>query len=171
TTDVRCRAEWQYTDIRKLGLLTDDEREHFESKISENYSFRALGAQECPKLTSSVIGSASHAVREAIRIGHRLDGYHCNNNLCGGIDPRLAILKNAVTKEVGNVSGVPSCRACPKCGIIIEHDRKCKHMTCLCGQEFCFICLGQRHPQNGWSCGTFNSVCEIAPVQTIIPGL
>ena len=46
----RCRMEWQYVDIRKLGTLNDDERKYFESKISENYSLRALGAQECPKV-------------------------------------------------------------------------------------------------------------------------
>jgi hypothetical protein len=43
-------VEWQYVDIRKFGLLTDDERKDFESMISENYSLRALGAQECPKV-------------------------------------------------------------------------------------------------------------------------
>ncbi|CAI2190745.1 16656_t:CDS:2 [Funneliformis geosporum] len=141
TNDIRCHAEWQYIDIRKIGLLTDDERKYFETKISENYSLRVLGAQECPQLllTPSAIGSAPHTVREAIRIGHRSNGYHCKNNLCGGVDPRLAILKNAITKKVGNVSGVPSCRACPKCGTIIEHDRNCKHMKCPCDQEFWYL--------------------------------
>ncbi|EXX59915.1 ubiquitin-ribosomal 60S subunit protein L40B fusion protein [Rhizophagus irregularis DAOM 197198w] len=74
-------------------------------------------------------------------------------------------------QQVGNVSGVPSCRACPRCGTIIEHDRNCKHMKCPCDQHFCFICLSLRDPQTGWSCGVFNSVCNIAPVQTTIPGL
>ncbi|CAB5098342.1 unnamed protein product [Rhizophagus irregularis] len=175
TTNVSCRGEWQYTDIRKIGLLTDDECKYFESKISENYALRALGVQECPQVrihyssflsqllfTPSAIGSAPHA---------SLHGYRCNNDLCGGVDPRLAILNNAVKKKVGNVSEVPSCRACPKCGTIIEHDRDCKHMKCPCDQEFCFICLSLRDPQTGWSCGVFNSVCNIAPVQTTIPGL
>ncbi|RIA79578.1 hypothetical protein C1645_794102 [Glomus cerebriforme] len=190
TNDVRCRAEWQYIDIRKIGLLTDDEREYFESKISENYSLRALGAQECPQCSTycergdknrtSVICLKCSRKPDAGEFAFcwyclhevgRLNGYRCNNSLCGGVDPRLAILKNAIKKQVGNVSGVPSCRACPKCGTIIEHDRNCKHMKCPCDQEFCFICLGLRDPQAGWSCGTFNSVCNIAPVQTIIPGL
>ena len=50
TTDVRCLVEWQYADIRKIGQLTDEECKHFETKISENYSLRALGAQECPQV-------------------------------------------------------------------------------------------------------------------------
>jgi len=190
TTDVRCRSEWQYIVIRKLGLLTDEERKYFESKISENYSLRALGAQECPQCSTCcersdknrtsvicLICSRKPGAREYAFCWYCLhevnssNGYRCNNNLCGGVDPRLAILKNAVTKQVGNVSGVPSCRACPKCGTIIEHDRDCKHMKCPCDQEFCFICLSLRVPKAGWTCGSFNSVCNIAPVQTIIPGL
>ncbi|CAG8651336.1 8923_t:CDS:2, partial [Diversispora eburnea] len=128
TNDARCRAEWQYIDIRKIGLLTDDERIHFESKISENYSFRALGAQECPQPGAREYAFCWYCLHE-VKSSH---SYRCDNNLCGGIDPRLAILKNAVTKKVGTVSGVPSRRACPKCGVIIEHDRLCKHMTCPC---------------------------------------
>jgi hypothetical protein len=33
---------------------------------------------------------------------------------------------------------------------------------------YSFICLGLRDPQTGWPCGSYNSVCNIAPVQTII---
>ncbi|CAG8622620.1 5010_t:CDS:2 [Ambispora leptoticha] len=117
TNNARCHAEWQYIDIRKIGLLTDDERQYFESKISENYAFRALGAQECPqcstfcerkdkKRTSVIclICSRKPDVREYAFCWYCLhevkssNGYRCNNNLCGGVDPRLAILKNAVTK-------------------------------------------------------------------------
>ncbi|CAG8725126.1 10611_t:CDS:2, partial [Funneliformis caledonium] len=179
TNNARCRAEWQYIDIRKLGLLTDDECKYFESKISENYSIRAFGAQECPQLllTPSAISSAPHSNGEYAFCWYCLhevkgtEGYRCNNDLCGGIDPRLAILKNAVKKKIVDVSGVPSCRACPKCGTIIEHDDRCKHMKCPCDQEFCFVCLRLRDPQTGWPCGTSSTVCDIAPVQTTIPGL
>ncbi|CAB4414053.1 unnamed protein product [Rhizophagus irregularis] len=190
TTDVRCLVEWQYADIRKIGQLTDEECKHFETKISENYALRALGVQECPQCSTccerrdknrtSVIclicsrrpGASEFAFcwycLHEVKSYH---GYRCNNDFCGGVDPRLAILNNAVKKQVGNVSGVPSCRACPRCGTIIEHDRNCKHMKCPCDQHFCFICLSLRDPQTGWSCGVFNSVCNIAPVQTTIPGL
>ncbi|CAG8620161.1 11216_t:CDS:2, partial [Dentiscutata heterogama] len=133
TNDVRCRAEWQYIDIRRIGLLTDDERQYFESKISENYSLRALGVQECPqKPGAGEFAFCWYCVHEV----KSFDGYRCNNNQCGGIDPRLAILKNATLKEVSKIPGIPSCRACPKCGTIIEHERDCKHMKCLCDQEF-----------------------------------
>ncbi|CAG8623819.1 24936_t:CDS:10 [Cetraspora pellucida] len=181
--DARCRKEWQYVDIRKIGLLTDEECKYFEAKISENYSRRAFGVQECPQCStfcersdkdrSSVIClicSRKPGVKEyafcwyCLHQVYSLCSYRCTNNLCGGVDPRLAILKNAITKKVGNVSGVPSCRACPKCGTIIEHDSKCKHMICPCEQQFCLY-----DPTTGWKCGEFNSPCTIAPVQTVLP--
>jgi hypothetical protein len=190
-SDARCRVEWQYIDIRKIGLLNDEERKFFETKISENYTLRAFGAQECPQCSTCcergdkrrtsvvcLICSRMPGTREyafcwyCLHEVKSVDNYRCNNDLCGGIDPRLAILKNAVLKEVNGVKGVPSCRACPKCGTIIEHDRNCKHMICPCEQEFCFVCLGLRNAQTKlWPCGTFNSVCNIAPKQTTIPGL
>jgi len=190
-SDARCRVEWQYIDIRKIGQLNDEERKFFETKISENYTLRAFGAQECPQCSTFCERGDKRRTSVVCLICSRMPGareyafcwyclhevkgannYRCTNDLCGGIDPRLAILKNAALKEVNSVKGVPSCRACPKCGTIIEHDRNCKHMKCPCEQEFCFICLGLRNAQTKlWPCGTFNSVCNIAPKQTTIPGL
>ncbi|RGB43960.1 hypothetical protein C1646_749178 [Rhizophagus diaphanus] len=140
------------SEINWLGLLSDDECKYFETKISENYSLCALGAQECPQ--NGEYAFCWYCLYEV----KSSEGYHCNNDLCGGIDPRLAILKNVVKKKVIDVSGIPSCCACPKCGTIIEHDNS-------------FICLGLRDLQTGWPYGLSNSVCDIAPIQTTIPGL
>lgn len=27
-----------------------------------------------------------------------------------------------------------------QCGVIIEKNQGCSHMTCICGHEFCYIC-------------------------------
>lgn len=53
----------------------------------------------------------------------------------------------------------PSRRACPRCGVFIDHIAGCPSMTCgvkACGHRFCFICLKD-------SCNTAN--CFVAPIQ------
>ncbi|KAL5017942.1 hypothetical protein ScPMuIL_003664 [Solemya velum] len=53
----------------------------------------------------------------------------------------------------------PSRRACPRCGVFIDHIAGCPSMTCgvkACGHVFCFICLKD-------SCNSSN--CFVAPIQ------
>jgi len=187
-SNIRCRVEWDYLDIRALALLTDDECSFFETKIAENYALRAIGIQQCPRCESycervnktitNVICLACTGKPGACQFAfcwyccHEVSAAHayaCKNADCGGIEPRLAILAKAPLKAVHSIKNVPSRRACPNCGIIIEHDRACKHMKCRCETEFCFVCL-KRKIGGDWQCGGPFSVCEIAPVQTTIPG-
>lgn len=93
----------------------------------------------------------------------------CGNADCNGEDPRLKILKDSPTKSVVGVK-CPSRRACPKCGMLIEHEKACKQMVCRCGQKFCFICLKVASSTGRYQCGSFNSKCTPAPVQSTIPG-
>ena len=51
---VYCGVEWDYIDVRRLAVLTDDEIEEFEKKISKNYLIKSMGIQECPKCNSMV---------------------------------------------------------------------------------------------------------------------
>lgn len=51
---VYCGVEWDYIDVRRLAVLTDDEIEEFEKKIAKNYLIKSMGIQECPKCNSMV---------------------------------------------------------------------------------------------------------------------
>ncbi|KAI1460257.1 hypothetical protein F4805DRAFT_478791 [Annulohypoxylon moriforme] len=31
-------------------------------------------------------------------------------------------------------------RQCPNCLTLVEHEDGCTHMTCICGQKFCYLC-------------------------------
>lgn len=54
TPPVYCGNEWDYIDVRRLAVLTDEEIEEFEKKISRNFLIKAMGIQECPKCNSMV---------------------------------------------------------------------------------------------------------------------
>ena len=60
---VYCGKEWDYIDVRRLAVLTDDEILEFERKISKNYLIKAMGVQECPKCNSMVQRSDKKHIR------------------------------------------------------------------------------------------------------------
>ncbi|XP_078619905.1 uncharacterized protein LOC144886928 isoform X2 [Branchiostoma floridae x Branchiostoma japonicum] len=186
-TTVYCGKEWSYLEVRRLAVLNADEKKQFETKISDNYLRKGMGIQECPKCHSmcervnrkdkrvvcplcSARGAMEfhfcwHCLHEWV--GSGID--KCGNDDCSGEDKRLKILRECKKKTIVGVLGCPSIRACLQCGMLIEHDRACKHMVCTCGQKFCFICL-KPAVDDQYQCGTYNSPCKITEVQTAIPG-
>ena len=184
---LRCNKEWSYIEVRRYAVLTAKEQKRFETLISENYLRKSMGIQKCPGCSTLCERMNSKEKRVICRIctkdkGRRFEFcWHClhewktesitkcGNEECSGEDHRLCILGEAPEKYVVGVK-TPSRRACPTCGMLIEHTAQCKHMACPCGTQFCFICLKPKG-EDGWSCGTYCTKCEPAPRQTSIPGM
>ncbi len=185
-SSTRCNKEWTYIDVRRFAVLSQSEQKEFETKISENYLRKAMGIQECPGCKSlcerintkekRLICRVCSKTKSEGRFEFCWDCLHewkssslteCGNEECSGEDPRLRILREAAVKYVVGVT-TPSCRACPTCGMLIEHTAACKHMVCRCGTQFCFICLKVKG--GTWGCGSFNSKCEPATRQVTVPG-
>lgn len=188
TPSVYCGKEWDYIVVRRLAVLTDAEKKEFETKISKNHLFKAMGIQECPNCKSFVERINKKDVRLTCSFCQkklhedfqfcwhclhewvdRSSTTKCGNVDCAGEDKRLKILRDCSKKVIVGVAGCPSLRACISCGMLIEHVKACKHMTCRCGKKFCFICLKPKG-SSGWKCGSYNQACEIASVQTAIAG-
>lgn len=190
-TGVRCGVEWPYFVVRHVAALDTEDMKMFDTKISENYLRKARGIQQCP-------GCQSWCARQDVK-NNRVrcvvctfkppdyrpfefcwaclsqwpaSSKKCGNPNCDGTDPQVHYLATCATKRINGIEGdVPNTRACPSCGILVEHKDKCKHMTCTaCQQEFCFVCLNLRSMNGEWSCGSFNTNCEVAPRQTTLPG-
>ncbi|KAH6664102.1 hypothetical protein B0J14DRAFT_570051 [Halenospora varia] len=63
-------------------------------------------------------------------------------------------------------------KMCPKCGQALERFDGCNHFTCVCGQEFCFLCLRKWKDWN-CSCPQYSNIeaeKENAPYKTLAPG-
>jgi hypothetical protein len=79
----------------------------------------------------------------------------------------IETLVGCEVKKIGSVESVPSIRACPECGQMINHIDCCKHIHCKrCNTQYCFVCLKRYINGKGWQCGSSSEVCPIHPVQT-----
>lgn len=96
----------------------------------------------------------------------------CGNDGC--VNKDLQILQTCKTIGLCDVQGVDSCpsvRACPVCGLKVEHNQKrCKNVVCpRCKEEFCFVCLKLKRV----CCQTSSPfrICPggVAPRQTSVP--
>ncbi|KAH3817096.1 uncharacterized protein LOC127882289 [Dreissena polymorpha] len=186
-SDPHCNSKWEYFTVKRLAVLTDGERDEFETKMAENYLRKSVGIQDCPKCKSFCERQKKTDRRVVCPICTRRKSRiyefcwfclktwlssgtsDCGNVGCTGEDPRLRLIKTCPKKKVVEVE-CPAIRACPTCGLLIEHKANCKHMDCPCGQKFCFICLQKGDSNGRYPCGLWNSKCEPAPIQTDMPG-
>lgn len=96
---------------------------------------------ECTERKGRIYRFCWQCMREWKGPAPRSDG--CDNNGC---QSPLDVLRNCavlVFKDVKGVHGCPSIRACPTCGMLLEHNkRQCKSIVCKrCNIKFCFVCL------------------------------
>jgi len=99
----------------------------------------------------------------------RGNAYTCGHTDCTWEEEQLRALANCGTKTIGSVHGCPVIRACPRCGTLIHHEDGCKHMSCRCGCDFCFVCLKRKKRFYYWKCSAYGTSCPIAARQTALP--
>ena len=181
-----CNSEWPIEIIKRFGGASEEELRMLEEGLSKNYCRVHSNISECPgcmslceqKDTSKSCVQCPVCTRKKEKAYHFC--WHClhpwKNALsakqCGNTTCNAELLGQLLAAPEINVIGVnvPSIRACPSCGSLIEHKKGCKQMTCKkCKADFCFICLRKRTPEGSWTCGAWNNQCKAAPRQTKIP--
>ncbi|XP_059211302.1 uncharacterized protein DDB_G0292642-like [Centropristis striata] len=188
----QCNKLWSYQEVRRLADLSVEEMQHFEETMACLAAAGYFEIQPCPQCKTKVerkdlgnlcvrctICSADQkktyqfcwqCQREWKGPGPRSD--RCGNNDC--INRDLQLLQTCTTISLPAVEGVSSCpsvRACPTCGMKVEHSQQfCKNINCpRCHVEFCFVCLKLKR-----ECCKDSSpykICPagVAPRQTSIP--
>uniref|UniRef100_A0A8C4E5B7 RING-type domain-containing protein n=1 Tax=Dicentrarchus labrax TaxID=13489 RepID=A0A8C4E5B7_DICLA len=186
----RCDVEWPFEEVCKMALLSPEEKKHFEQKMFNN----AHDLKLCPGCKSSVVRNdpSNLSVECSVCTANKKRSYRfcwqcskewkgpaprsdrCENVGC--INQQLETLKNSpdiVFENVEGVTGCPSIRACPTCGLLLEHNKtRCKNIVCRrCKGMFCFVCLKltteclKLNPSSHFKpCST-----GVAPRQTSIP--
>jgi len=98
----------------------------------------------------------------------------CANDECQNPLELLKSCPPITFEDVEGVTGCPSVRACPTCGLLIMHDTTaCKNIHCArCKVEFCFVCLKlTKDCADEANIMTFFNLCSggVAPRQTAMP--
>ena len=184
-----CNTIWDLDTIRRYGGATTEEITILRECVSLNFCQNDPKISECPSCHNFCerLDESNSCVVCRVCTRVKKKTYHfcwdckrewigsptnkrCGNDKCNAQEI-LEKLKNCPEIEMPYLKTVkvPSIRACPSCGSLIEHGGQCKHITCkACTNEFCFVCLRIRDG-GSWSCGSFNTPCSVAPRQTIIP--
>ncbi|XP_069474345.1 E3 ubiquitin-protein ligase DDB_G0292642-like isoform X2 [Ambystoma mexicanum] len=188
----KCGKEWTYVEIRSHAVLTDEEQTLFERKIAPIAAKQYCDYKECPGCKSFVerkdlenlwvwcviCKSMKHKSHEFCWQclkpwkGSGKTSVRCENPGCA--DPRLKILEDCCVKDLpgSEIKNCPSIRACPTCGVMIEHKIMCKYVMCKqCQVEFCFACLDNAKACQASKGGAWYKTCSkpLAPRQTQIP--
>ncbi len=184
-----CATEWDIGVIRRYSGATAIELSQLEVGISENFCSKSSDINQCPKCNSYItrqnttLNSVLCVVCSKKSVSNGYFCWHClqewkkplSSATCGNTNcddgEKLAQLRDCGKVRVTFLKmEIPKLRACPKCGTIIELASGCKHMACkACRIEFCFVCLRRRTQEGSWSCGSYNTKCAEAPLQTVIP--
>ncbi|XP_041840862.1 probable E3 ubiquitin-protein ligase RNF217 isoform X2 [Melanotaenia boesemani] len=188
-----CNAEWPYVEVRKMALLTHEEREYFERNMALNAVKVYFDTKVCPECKHTVTrkDQSNLSVRCHICTARKGRVYEfcwqclkkwkgdpsrtdrCENEGCYNEALKTLRTCSVITFEsVKGVTGCPSIRACPTCGYMLEHSSKnCKSIYCSrCKTEFCFVCLKLKSECKKTGKGYYNPCSDgVAPRQTSIP--
>ncbi|CAL8239795.1 unnamed protein product, partial [Gadus morhua 'NCC'] len=160
---VQCGITQSFVTLKHaLAVKPTWEREELDNLCSTALSVR--------KAVSPPSSSAGQCLKPWKGRAPRSDS--CDNDDCS--DKDLELLKGCGTITLSQVAGVgpcPSVRACPTCGIKVEHDQTgCKNILCpRCKVEFCFVCLKLKI--DCLETSNYFTACSsgIAPRQTAMP--
>ena len=186
-----CSTEWSLEMIKRYGGASDTEMTQLELGLARNACKNDPTIRKCPfcdVYCERQNTSANHV--RCISCARKPGGGNkvfcwlclkpwkndfwaadCGNEDCNVNKRKLERLKESPMTTVTFFPGkkIYKLRACPNCGVLIEHKSGCKQMTCAkCTIEFCFICLRKR-VGGSWSCGIYDTPCALAPIQTDIP--
>ncbi|XP_073688468.1 E3 ubiquitin-protein ligase RNF19B-like [Garra rufa] len=186
-----CAELWPYIEVRKLAKLTLEEKQYFEEVLASNAIRRLLDITNCPgcdwnierlepsslcvqcSICSANKGRMFEFCWQCLREwkGDQPRSDRCDNEGCSNRETNL--LRNCGTitlKDAGNIV-CPAVRACPACGLLLNHNtNNSKSFMCFrCQFCFCFACL--KSTSDCVKTSGYYQLCSdgVAPRQTSIP--
>ncbi|XP_030609412.1 probable E3 ubiquitin-protein ligase ARI5 [Archocentrus centrarchus] len=159
-----CDVEWPFGEVWKMALLTPQEMKYFKRTIAFNAARQTLKIKLCPGCRSSVERENGSDLNVLCKVctaqkgrpyefcwqclrewkGARPRKDRCDNDGCCNQSLKALETCPEITFEsMKGIHGCPSVRACPTCGLLVEHTkRNCKSLVCpQCKVKFCFVCL------------------------------
>ncbi|XP_074518512.1 E3 ubiquitin-protein ligase RNF19A-like [Halichoeres trimaculatus] len=187
-----CNKQWSYQEVRRLADLSVEEMKLFEETMARLAAADYCEIKQCPQCKTIVerMDLANLCVVCSICTADQGKTYQfcwqclktwkgpgprsdrCDNKGC--VDTVLHLLKTCKSISLPAVEGVtncPSVRACPTCGMRVEHTQDyCKNIHCpRCQVSFCFVCLKLKSVCIKTSSPYKMCPDGVAPRQTSIP--
>ena len=174
-----CGRNWPLNLVKHVACFNPDEWKDIESKIERLSLIKSCSHQQCPgcqmwlkKTVDSVevVNCWNCTSKKGVKFNFCWKCLHetsaqtneCPKN-CSTLRENKNILETCPMKTIGSEE-CPSVRSCPNCKLLIHHIDKCKHMTCKCGCEFCFVCLKFSPPGKPFN-SHYNVPCDLASKQ------
>ncbi|KAK9951808.1 hypothetical protein ABG768_017683 [Culter alburnus] len=155
-----CKKKWPYDEVQKLAKLTVEEQLSFEEQLGTNTVKKIVDFRDCPGCGSLLERSDVSSLCVQCSVCTVKNGrifefcWQCEREWKGPrprvisvvIDCPMISLPSVVYKGTDVHVQCPAIRACPFCGVLIEHNEGCKMISCPeCKTEFCFACLKPTH--------------------------
>lgn len=154
-----CSKVWDMQALRECYALSASQLASINERLTQNFCQSLPGVVRCGGC-GSVWSSDSHT-------GALCPS--CAKARQSSSSAAVKLLQECSRKTIGHATTVPSIRACPRCGKLVEHVDGCKRVECDgCKTLFCFICLTIRtaHCSNYYPCP---DRCSVAFPQTSVP--
>ncbi|XP_060922394.1 uncharacterized protein LOC132996089 [Limanda limanda] len=187
-----CNKLWSYEEVRRLADLSVSEMSYFEENMARLAAADFCDIQLCPQCNTNMERKdlSNLCVECTICTADKKTKYYfcwqcrrkwkgrgprsdrCDNDGCANKD--LELLQMCPTISLPAVEGVTSCpsvRACPTCGMRVEHNQQhCKNIHCpRCQVTFCYLCLKLKRDCNQTSSPYKICLGGVVPRQTSIP--
>ncbi|CAJ1086151.1 uncharacterized protein LOC117807632 [Xyrichtys novacula] len=187
-----CNKRWSYREVRRLADLSVEEMIYFEETMARLAATKYCEIKPCPQCKTNLerVDLGNLCVVCTICTANQKKTYQfcwqclktwkgpgprsdrCDNQGC--INKDLELLQTCKSISLPAVKGVtecPSVRACPTCGMAVEHSQDyCKNIHCpRCNVSFCFVCLKLKVTCSKTSSPYAICPSGVAPRQTSIP--
>ncbi|KAL2404685.1 hypothetical protein ABEF93_006890 [Exophiala dermatitidis] len=122
--------------------LTKEQRQTYKEKAAE-YAIPPQERLYCPNTNCLRWISPSAIRRDRQGVNHSCP--HCSTKICGACHGLAHKRFTECPKDSGLeatilMAELEGWRRCYMCRTIVERNDGCRHMTCKCGGEFCYIC-------------------------------
>eukprot|EP00899_Mesostigma_viride_P021889 jgi/Mesvir1/29701/Mv00934-RA.1 len=141
--------------LELVGSVLDvAELEAFDRASKEHAS---IDGMFCPHLgCSRFLGSQQALARTDCHKCPSCDGAFCGS--CGRL-PHAGVCAHEREDELAlkRYALIYGWQQCLKCRCFIELTQGCNHVTCRCGNEFCYVCLAAWKPARKCQCNVYRS--------------
>ena len=149
-----CETEWPFRLCKIIANLSKSESMYIDNGFAQIYSKNRNMCEDCPQCSTSIVREDNDRKINKVQCpmcskngknqffcwtckrpwANKNSNTECGHELCDYRNNLNSILSRCELNEESEVNnqvkGVPKFRACPKCNILIEHVKNCKHITC-----------------------------------------